>query len=85
MVEHTWTYWNEGSPVVENQGFDCRASGILKFSGTSQVNAGSWSYGFDKIPGRFVFYLERPCHWEHVSDLERDWAFECMDVVFCSS
>jgi sucrose-6-phosphate hydrolase SacC (GH32 family) len=34
-------------------------------------------------PGRVRFFTSKDlAHWEFASDLMRDWAFECMDVVF---
>ncbi|MCA9236827.1 MAG: glycoside hydrolase family 32 protein [Planctomycetales bacterium] len=78
----TWTYWNEGRAVVENQGFDDgeRDPKVFWHEPSRRWVIALW---VQQHPGRVRFFTsEDLVHWQHASDLMRDWAFECMDVVF---
>lgn len=78
----TWTYWDEGRPIVENQGFDDGERDPKVFW---HEPSGKWVMALwvQQNPGKVRFFnSDDLVHWEHTSDLDRDWAFECMDVVF---
>jgi sucrose-6-phosphate hydrolase SacC (GH32 family) len=78
----TWTYWNDGRAVVENQGFDPgeRDPKVFWHEPSQQWVMALW---VRSNPGLVRFFVSNDlAHWEHASDLPRDWAFECMDVVF---
>lgn len=78
----TWTYWNEGRAVVENQGFDSgeRDPKVFWHEDSKQWVMALW---VQQKPGRVRWFTSKNlADWEFASDLMRDWAFECMDVVF---
>lgn len=78
----TWTYWNEGRPVVPNQGFDTgeRDPKVFWHEPSQQWVMVLW---VQRNPGRVRFFTSpNLTDWTFASDLMRDWAFECMDVVF---
>lgn len=78
----TWTYWNEGRAVVENQGFDTgeRDPKVFWHEGSQRWVMALW---VQQNPGRVRWFTSKNLvDWEFASDLMRDWAFECMDVVF---
>jgi sucrose-6-phosphate hydrolase SacC (GH32 family) len=78
----TWQYWNEGRPVVENQGFDAeeRDPKVFWHEASGQWVMVLW---VQRDPGRVRFFTSKNLKdWEFASDLMRDWAFECMDLVF---
>jgi sucrose-6-phosphate hydrolase SacC (GH32 family) len=78
----TWTYWNEGRAVVENQGFDGgeRDPKVFWHEPTQQWVMALW---VQRNPGRVRWFTSKNLvDWEFASDLMRDWAYECMDVVF---
>ncbi|WP_442508414.1 GH32 C-terminal domain-containing protein [Novipirellula sp. SH528] len=78
----TWTYWNEGRAVVENQGFDNgeRDPKVFWHEPSQQWVMLLW---VQKDPGRVRWFTSKNLvDWEFASDLMRDWAFECMDLVF---
>jgi sucrose-6-phosphate hydrolase SacC (GH32 family) len=77
----TWTYWNEGRPVVENQGFDNEERDPKVFW---HEPSGHWVMVLwvKREPGQIRFFVSKDlAHWEYASDLPRDWAYECMDLV----
>jgi len=79
---NTWTYWNEGRPVVDNQGFDTgeRDPKVFWHDESQQWVMALW---VQRKPGRVRFFTSpNLTEWTFASDLMRDWAFECMDVVF---
>lgn len=81
----TWTYWDEGRAVVPHQGFD---SGERDPKVFWHEPSGRWvmSLWVQSNPGRVRFFTsENLTDWTMASDLMRDWAFECMDVVFFPS
>lgn len=78
----TWTYWNDGRAVVENQGFDDgeRDPKVFWHEPSGQWVMVLW---VKQNPGKVRFFTSKDLvKWEHASDLDRDWAFECMDLVF---
>ncbi len=78
----TWTYWNDGRAVIENQGFDDGERDPKVFW---HEPSGKWVMVLwvKQNPGKVRFFTsDNLVHWEHASDLDRDWAFECMDMVF---
>ncbi len=77
----TWTYWNEGRAVVPNQGFDKeeRDPKVFWHEASKQWVMLLW---VQINPGRVRFFTSKNLtDWEVASDLMRDWAFECMDMV----
>jgi sucrose-6-phosphate hydrolase SacC (GH32 family) len=78
----SFTYWDEGRAVVDNQGFDGgeRDPKVFWHSESQQWVMALW---VQKEPGRVRWFTSKNLvDWEFASDLMRDWAFECMDVVF---
>ncbi|TWT35015.1 Levanase precursor [Thalassoglobus neptunius] len=78
----TWTYWNDGRAIVDNQGFDNGERDPKVFWHEA---SGKWvmSLWVQRDPGRVRWFTSTNLvDWEFASDLMRDWAFECMDVVF---
>lgn len=78
----SWTYWNDGRAVVPNQGFDNgeRDPKVFWHNASQQWVMALW---VQKKPGRVRWFTSKNLvDWEFASDLMRDWAFECMDVVF---
>ncbi|TWU51719.1 glycoside hydrolase family 32 protein [Rubripirellula reticaptiva] len=78
----SWTYWNEGRAVVENQGFDNgeRDPKVFWHEPSQHWVMALW---VGEKPGRVRWFTSKNLvDWEFASDLMRDWAFECMDVVF---
>jgi len=78
----TWTYWNEGRAVVDNQGFDNgeRDPKVFWHDESQQWVMALW---VQEKPGRVRWFTSQNLvNWEFASDLMRDWAFECVDVVF---
>jgi sucrose-6-phosphate hydrolase SacC (GH32 family) len=78
----SWTYWNEGRPVLENQGYDPEQRDPKVFW---HEPSGRWIMvlWLQQNPGLVRFFSSKDLvHWEHASDLSRDWAFECMDLAF---
>lgn len=78
----TWTYWNDGRPVVENQGFDDgeRDPKVFWHQPSGQWVMVLW---VKQNPGKVRFFTSKNLtDWEHASDFDRDWAFECMDLAF---
>lgn len=78
----SWTYWNDGRAVVPNQGFDDgeRDPKVFWHEPTGQWVMSLW-VGLN--PGRVRWFTsDNLVDWTFASDLMRDWAFECMDVIF---
>lgn len=78
----TWIYWNEGRAVVPNQGFDSgeRDPKVFWHEESNQWVMALW---VQRKPGRVRWFTSKNLvDWEFASDLMRDWAYECMDVVF---
>ncbi len=78
----SWTYWNEGRAVVKNQGFDSgeRDPKVFWHEASRQWVMALW---VQQKPGRVRWFTSKNLvDWKFASDLMRDWAYECMDVVF---
>lgn len=78
----SWKYWNEGRPIVENQGFDAgeRDPKVFWHEESRRWVMILW---VQQNPGRVrIFTSQNLVDWTFASDLMREWAFECMDVVF---
>ncbi|HRX79297.1 MAG TPA: GH32 C-terminal domain-containing protein, partial [Pirellulaceae bacterium] len=74
--------WNEGRAVVPNQGFDSgeRDPKVFWHEASQRWVMVLW---VQRNPGRVRFFTSKNLtDWEFASDLMRDWAFECMDLVF---
>jgi len=77
-----WKYWNDGRAIVPNQEFDAeeRDPKVFWHEPSQRWVMALW---VQQNPGRVRFFTSPDLvHWEHASDLMRDWAFECMDLVF---
>ncbi|MBB5351450.1 sucrose-6-phosphate hydrolase SacC (GH32 family) [Haloferula luteola] len=76
-----WNYWNHGRAVVPNQGLDAgeRDPKVFWHAPSQRWVMVLW---VQLNPGR-VRLLTSPnlTDWTFASDLERSWAFECMDLV----
>ncbi len=78
----TWTYWNEGRAVVPHQGFDQgeRDPKVFWHEESQQWVMVLW---VSRNPGRVRFFTSKNLtDWKFASDLMRDWAYECIDLVF---
>lgn len=78
----TWQYHNDGRAVVPNQGFDKgeRDPKVFWHEPSKHWVMALW---VQSNPGRVRFFTSKNLKdWEFASDLMRDWAFECMDVIF---
>ena len=93
----TWTYHNDGGPVVGNQGFDPEERDpkvfwhepsqrwvmVLWVARAREAFVDDAGRERPKVDGRVrIFTSPNLTDWTHASDLVRDWAYECMDVVF---
>jgi sucrose-6-phosphate hydrolase SacC (GH32 family) len=79
---NSWKYWNKGRAVVENQGFDDgeRDPKVFWHEPSQRWVMVLW---VQRNPGRVRILTSRNLvDWEFASDLMRDWAFECLDLVF---
>ncbi len=78
----SWTYWNEGRAVAPNQGFDNeeRDPKVFWHEPSKHWVMALW---VQRNPGRVRWFTSQNLtDWTFASDLMRDWAFECLDVVF---
>ena len=78
----TFQYHNDGRAVVENQGFDNgeRDPKVFWHDPTQRWVMALW---VERKPGRVRFFTSKNLvDWTFASDLMRDWAYECMDIVF---
>lgn len=77
-----WTYYNEGRAVVPNQGFDKgeRDPKVFWHEPSQRWVMVLW---VKLKPGKVRFFTSTNLKdWAVASDLDRDWAFECMDLFF---
>lgn len=75
-----WTYWDDGRAIVRNQGFDDgeRDPKVFWHAPSERWVMVLW---VRQNPGRVRFFNSKNLRdWDVVSDLDRDWAFECMDL-----
>ncbi|WP_367873528.1 glycoside hydrolase family 32 protein [Luteolibacter sp. Populi] len=78
----TWQYHDHGRAVVPNQGFDAgeRDPKVFWHETSQRWVMVLW---VQNGPGRVRFFTSPNLKdWTFASDLMRDWAFECMDLVF---
>ncbi len=76
-----WEYLNEGKAVVPNQGLDDgeRDPKIFWHEDTQKWVMVLW---VSRNPGTVRFFTSTDLiNWQKVNDLQRDWAYECMDMV----
>lgn len=77
----SWQYHNYGRAVVPNQGLDTgeRDPKVFWHEPTQRWVMALW---VKSNPGALVRFFTSPNlkDWTFASDLERDWAFECMDM-----
>lgn len=79
---NSWKYWNDGRAIVENQGFD-NGERDPKVFWHEESHKWVMILWVQQNPGRVRIFTSRNLtDWEFSSDLMRDWAFECMDMVF---
>ncbi|MEW4456386.1 glycoside hydrolase family 32 protein [Bremerella sp. JC817] len=78
----TFQLWNEGKAVVENQGYDAgeRDPKIFWHEPSQKWVMVLWVQ--QGKPGRVLFFQSDDLKsWKEVSQFDRDWVFECMDLV----
>lgn len=76
----SWEYHNHGRAVVPNQGFDAgeRDPKVFWHEPTQRWVMALW---VKQGPGKVRFFTSPNLKdWSFASDLDRDWAFECMDM-----
>ncbi len=84
----TWTYYNDGRPVLDNQGFDNgeRDPKVFWHEESKQWVMVLWvqkkTEGPEAKEGIVRFFTSKDLKkWELASEFKRDWLFECMDLV----
>lgn len=78
----TFKPWNEGQPVVANQGYDVQERDPKIFWHEPSQRWVMVLWVKRATPGRVLFFNSSDLtHWEVVSHFDRDWVFECMDFV----
>jgi len=78
----TFTLWNEGKPVVANNGYDKgeRDPKIFWHKDSQKWVMVLWVK--KGKPGRVLFFNSDDLrNWKEVSQFDRDWVYECMDMV----
>lgn len=78
----TFQLWNDGKPIVANQGYDAgeRDPKIFWHEPTKKWVMVLWVK--QAKPGRVLFFNSDDLKtWTEVSQFDRDWVFECMDLV----
>ncbi|MEW4561075.1 glycoside hydrolase family 32 protein [Bremerella sp. JC770] len=78
----TFQLWNDGKPVVANQGYDDgeRDPKIFWHEPTQKWVMVLWVK--QAKPGRVLFFNSDDLKtWTEVSQFDRDWVFECMDLI----
>ncbi|MFN3150150.1 GH32 C-terminal domain-containing protein [Bremerella sp.] len=78
----TFQLWNEGKAVVPNQGYDAgeRDPKIFWHEPSKKWVMVLWVK--QAKPGRVLFFNSDDLKtWTEVSQFDRDWVFECMDMV----
>lgn len=77
-----WTYHNDGRAVVPNQGLDKgeRDPKVFWHEPSQHWVMVLW---VQHKPGKVRFFTSKNLKdWMATSDLDRDWAYECMDLFF---
>lgn len=78
----TFQLWNDGKPVVANQGYDPgeRDPKIFWHEPSQKWVMVLWVKRAK--PGRVLFFNSDDLKtWTEVSQFDRDWVFECMDMI----
>lgn len=78
----TFELWNEGKAIVANQGYDSgeRDPKIFWHEPSKKWVMVLWVK--QAKPGRVLFFNSDDLQkWTEVSQFDRDWVFECMDLV----
>jgi len=78
----TFKLWNDGKPVVPNNGYDSgeRDPKIFWHEASQKWVMVLWVK--QAQPGRVLFFNSDDLrNWTEVSQFDRDWVFECMDMV----
>ncbi|QDU76755.1 Levanase precursor [Bremerella volcania] len=78
----TFQLWNDGKPIVPNQGYDPgeRDPKVFWHEPTQKWVMVLWVK--QAKPGRVLFFNSDDLKtWTEVSQFDRDWVFECMDMV----
>lgn len=78
----TFTLWNDGAPVIPNQGYDVGERDPKLFWHEPSQRWVIVLWVKQGTPGRVLFFNSTDLvHWHEVSRFDRDWTFECMDFV----
>jgi sucrose-6-phosphate hydrolase SacC (GH32 family) len=78
----TFTLWNDGAPVVVNQGYDVQERDPKIFWHEPSRTWVMVLWVKQGKPGRVLFFNSTDLtNWQIVSHFDRDWVFECMDLV----
>lgn len=78
----TFWLWDGGRPVVENQGYDPQERDPKVFWHEPSQKWVMVLWVKQAMPGRVLFFNSTDLvNWEVVSHFDRDWVFECMDLV----
>ncbi len=78
----TFQLWNEGKPIVPNQGYDPgeRDPKIFWHKASQKWVMVLWVK--QAKPGRVLFFnSDDLTNWKEVSQFDRDWVYECMDLI----
>ena len=78
----TFQLWNEGKPIVPNQGYDPgeRDPKIFWHEPTRKWVMVLWVK--QAKPGRVLFFnSDDLTNWKEVTQFDRDWVYECMDLI----
>lgn len=78
----TFELWNKGEPIVANQGYDPQERDPKIFWHEPSRRWVMVLWVKQGNPGRVLFFNSTDLKsWEVVSHFDRDWVFECMDLV----
>ncbi|WP_158265435.1 glycoside hydrolase family 32 protein [Blastopirellula marina] len=78
----TFELWNEGKAIVPNQGYDAGERDPKIFWHEPSKKWAMVLWVKQAKPGRvLIFNSDDLQRWTEVSQFDRDWVFECMDLV----